>query len=216
MNNKWTCNSPEAAGIRTGGHREAGWCFLDDPGFCRHSFATDIPDKSQCQIGRNHQADCGFGQRVFCLTCCWCCPFRFFNFRWPLAACCRARLSVVVGLSFPSPSSVSRLPTLFLPSLPLSLSLSLSFRLLLHWISFLPRLRCFLFSTCTLPGDEIFFSFYFWKIQSSNSNCPRAASVGYCWTEMPTTIDDKQHNGGIQKNQSGIRSKKVFDIFGDM
>ena len=64
MNNKWTCNSPEAAGIRTGGHREAGWCFLDDPGFCRHSFATDIPDKSQCQIGRNHQADCGFGQRV--------------------------------------------------------------------------------------------------------------------------------------------------------
>ena len=33
---------------------------------------------------------------------------------------------------------------------------------------------------------------------------------------MPTTIDDKQHNGGIQKNQSGIRSKKIFDIFGDM
>ena len=209
MNNKWTCNSPEAAGIRTGGHREAGWCFLDDPGFCRHSFATDIPDKSQCQIGRNHQADCGFGQRVSShLLLVLPVPLLPFSAGlWPL----------VVGPVFPSSSAClsrlpPRLPTLFLPSLPLSLS----FRLLLHWISFLPRLRCFLFSTCALPGDEIFFCFYFWKIQSSNSNCPRAASVGYCWTEMSTTIDDKQHNGGIQKNQSGIRSKKVFDIFGDM
>ena len=40
-------------------------------------------------------------------------------FCWPLAACCRARLSVVVGLSFPSPAPSSNAISSLSPSLSL-------------------------------------------------------------------------------------------------
>ena len=61
----------EAVGIRTGDRDGACWTGPDSAAILLRR--NKIPGKSQCQIGRNPQADCGFGQCVFRLICC---PFR--------------------------------------------------------------------------------------------------------------------------------------------
>ena len=65
------CCRREAVGIRTGDRDGACWTGPDSAAILLRR--NKIPGKSQCQIGRNHQADCGFGQCVFRLICC---PFR--------------------------------------------------------------------------------------------------------------------------------------------